>query len=191
MFRHGYHKMMWGLILILIDIRIMGLDIMPDFIGYIMIVSGLGILADQNDFYTKAKPYALILFFLSFFDLFELNRNFLGDFITPTSLVFMAIGSIGTILKLFMYYNICQGIMELSGQQGLNQLKESTFYRWRGYFIFSLLSSILTPFTINFYQGILTSVLVFAYIALFIAELFMISLIKNSRDSVGAIRILQ
>ena len=116
MIRNGFMKIFWGLLFILLDIRIGGIDfILPDFVGYILIASGLGILSPIHPRFAKARTFALIMIFLSLADIVELKQVISqhGNVTFWVNALF-PITTIGAILDLIMVWNICGGIIELS-----------------------------------------------------------------------------
>lgn len=61
----GLGKVFWGYFLILLDFRVNGLDILPDFVGYFLIIAGLAGLSAESVWFGKAKPFAWISLLLS------------------------------------------------------------------------------------------------------------------------------
>ncbi|MDI6880479.1 MAG: hypothetical protein QMC95_16735 [Desulfitobacteriaceae bacterium] len=57
------------------DFRLQQFDMLPDFIGYGMIFYGLQQLAEQDDFFNKAKTPAGLLIFLSLPDFYNANAT--------------------------------------------------------------------------------------------------------------------
>lgn len=55
----GYSKLFWGFLILLLDFRINGFDIIPDLIGYLFISNGLGMLNTWNPHFEQAKKFAL------------------------------------------------------------------------------------------------------------------------------------
>ena len=49
----------YGLILAFIDLNINGLDIIPDWVGYLLMYRGLGQLAAGSGHFTAARPWCL------------------------------------------------------------------------------------------------------------------------------------
>lgn len=58
-----------------LDFRLQQFDMLPDFIGYGMIFYGLQQLAEQDDFFNKAKTPAGLLIFLSLPDFYNANAT--------------------------------------------------------------------------------------------------------------------
>jgi hypothetical protein len=72
--REGFMKIFWGLLFVVLDIRIDSIDfILPDFIGYILIVKGLSLLAPEHRGFRKARVFALIMIFVSIPSIIEMK----------------------------------------------------------------------------------------------------------------------
>lgn len=68
----GFMRIFWGLLFVALDIRFSSIDlILPDFVGYILIASGLSLLAPHNKWFRTARVLAIILIFVSLTTLFE------------------------------------------------------------------------------------------------------------------------
>ena len=68
----GFNRIFWGLLFVVLDIRIDSIDLfLPDFVGYILIVSGLGLLTPHDKWFRRARVMAIIMIFFSLTDLVE------------------------------------------------------------------------------------------------------------------------
>src|SRR5688500_17953095 len=62
----GFKRIFWGLLFVVFDIRISSVDlILPDFVGYIFIVSGLSFLVPHHQWFRTARVLAIIMIFVS------------------------------------------------------------------------------------------------------------------------------
>lgn len=62
----GFTKIFWGLLFVVLDIRIGHLDLLlPDFLGYLAVAWGLGDLARVHPDFRRARPIALVLMIAS------------------------------------------------------------------------------------------------------------------------------
>jgi len=143
----GFRKIFIGL-LFMFDFRINGFDILPDFIGYIFIFSGLALLVDLNHRFETAKKFALPLIVISIFDIFQLNIPIDGFFMNPKTFLFSIIGIMSTILNILMIYNICIGIEERAFELENHDLARLARSRWTLYLIFQI--SFLVLFIFKF-----------------------------------------
>ncbi len=75
--RKAFIRIFWGLLFVLFDITINSVDlILPDFIGYILIVRGLSLLTPEYRSFRKAKVFGIIMIFVSIPSFFEIDANF-------------------------------------------------------------------------------------------------------------------
>lgn len=74
--RVGFIRIFWGLLFVVLDIRINSIDlILPDFIGYILIANGLSLLAPQDRWFRRARLFAIIMAFVSIPSLIEIDSK--------------------------------------------------------------------------------------------------------------------
>ena len=92
----------WGLLLVLIDVRISGFDLFPNFIGYILTAIGCAGLSRLSSRFTHAKTFGWILSILS------LVMYFVG-----TELL-LSFNIVNFALNLGMIWFLFAGIMDLS-----------------------------------------------------------------------------
>ncbi len=128
----GFSKIFWGFIF-LFDFRFNGVDIIPDFIGFILIYFGLQMLAEKNNNFESAKSLAFPLIFISVFDIYHIQKP--GINITTMSWIGLIIGVVFTILNLIMVYRICLGISEMANERSENELATKSMNRWTLYLI--------------------------------------------------------
>jgi hypothetical protein len=72
--REAFVKILWGLLFVVLDIRLESIDlILPDFIGYLLIYQGLGVLAPEHGGFRRARVIAAVMFFASIPNFFEVE----------------------------------------------------------------------------------------------------------------------
>lgn len=70
----GFNRIFWGLLLVVLDLRVNSVDLfLPDFLGYILIASGLGLLVQYDRWFRRARPLAIIMIFVSLTSFYELK----------------------------------------------------------------------------------------------------------------------
>ena len=70
----GFNRIFWGLLFVVLDIRINSIDLfLPDFVGYILIASGLGLLATHDKWFQRARVIAIVMICFSLSDLVEVK----------------------------------------------------------------------------------------------------------------------
>jgi hypothetical protein len=70
--REAFLRYSWGIFFILIDFRIGFLDVLPDFIGFILMWTAIDTLGRQRSGYMRAKPYVILLTLLSLVEIVPL-----------------------------------------------------------------------------------------------------------------------
>lgn len=71
----GLRLAFWGLIFTAINIRIQGFDIVPDVVGYIMVIIGLGRVEKYEEKFSSAKKPAYVLTVLSLINIVQLQTQ--------------------------------------------------------------------------------------------------------------------
>lgn len=150
MYESGYKKIFAGMLLIIFDLNLGFINIFPDFIGYMFIYSGLSILIPQNKFFEKGKMPALILVLLTIKSIIHYpNNNILSGEIHDVRLIPMIIEAAVAVINLYLIYIISKGIYELCKERGFGEYEKSIEFRFKFYFIVSLITLFYVPFSIN------------------------------------------
>ena len=161
MYAKGYKLLFWGMIFLTFNINLGFINILPDFLGYILIYSGLNILSSQHKLFIKGKIYALILILLTIKDvLYDPSSNILAGNNYNTEFIIIIIPTIVTIIKLYLIYILCKGIYDLCKEYGLDELMDRTALSWKIYLIVALIYLAYAPFSINLNYKIRTIILI-------------------------------
>ncbi len=148
MYGEGLSKIFWGFLFIMVDVRIMGFDILPDIVGFILFAIGFGLLASGSDYFVKARSLNVPMIALSIFSIYEAPAQGGGIHLGPFWLLGVLIG-IGTIvLTLMVVYNLFMGIKDLAGQNELQQLADEAEERWKQFWM--LQAAVLAAFVLIF-----------------------------------------
>lgn len=136
-----------GFILVMLDLNFTfgnsHIDILPDFVGYIVMIKGLVEMAEESHFFMETKPYvtgmALYSGFLFFIDITG---------------IYMSLGALTTILallsnfiSLYISYKIVMGVIDMEGKHNSNMNGQKLKSRWTAYAVLNLLAyiSLLIP----------------------------------------------
>ncbi len=138
---NGFGSIFWGF-LFMFDFRIQGVDILPNFIGYLFMYSGLGNLSSYNSEFGNAKKYSIPLVVLSLFSLYQVQNPVGQVMIDPLSLGLFFVGIIVTVLDLLLVYHLCLGIINLAKDQPNDALQELAYHRWKHYLFFKVIFAI-------------------------------------------------
>ena len=141
----GFRKLLWGFMLIFFHIRINGFDLLPDVLGYIIVIIGLGMLASSSGKFETAKWIAIPLAVLSIFTIYVVE----GD----TNNVFNLFGLLYGALQIMLVYFICMGIIDVSMKNNEQEMAELARSRWTLYLVMSIAA--LASFILLFIAPIL------------------------------------
>lgn len=126
----------WAYVFILFDFRINGFDLLPDIVGFLLIVYGLTGLKRYTMAFAAAQKYAIVMTLLSVADVMILYAT--DDVMT----VLLAL--LQTVFSVIMVMNICLGISQLAQNVGLTGLAVSARTRSTVYIIVTIASVLLT-----------------------------------------------
>lgn len=187
MFTQTYNRIFWGFLLVLLDFRIGLVDILPDFIGYIMIGSALTKLVDQHFYFGKAKLPVFALTFLSLGDLIQTpSTNLLERSLSLDNLPLMLIGQITLLFQLYLVFVICKAIYLVAEVSGFTELMTGVKYRWYYYLLSSIAMLVLTPFLFNLPQQAVAILIPLVFIG-FITMLLILGVIRQAAKLLGEI----
>lgn len=163
---------------LILDINIAYINIFPDFIGYILIYSGLDILTPQQKLFERGKIPSVILTILTLKDIWhDPSNNILNGQIADTELILMLISSVVIIFKIYLIYVICDGIYKLCEERELEDLMNKTIAPWKFYFGISVIYLFFLPCSLNLNIEIKTVIFLLLgfvqiCISIFLAQLF-------------------
>ncbi|WP_372629346.1 hypothetical protein [Cohnella sp.] len=146
----AFSRIAWGLALALIDVTINGFDLLPDVVGYGLLMAGLAKLVSRNRMYKLAWNAAAVQLILSVLALLGLTRSgfSLTGGIEP-SLNALALTAAGLAIELAMLYGLCEGIRLDALERNKERLARSA--RNRRHFAFASGAGMLfqLPFQLN------------------------------------------
>ncbi len=179
----GYKKVYWGLIVAIFNFHIGPINILPDFLGYFLISSGLSIIQDEDKhdsfkistiiagaltFYSLMTSILVITGGVGFFNYKILNNNI------------MKIGSTLLIsaLNLVMDFNILSGTKSLLMNVEKSEAAELTDKIQRNYTYLYIIALLLISISFNISNEVfIISVTVY----LIIIRLYFVSIIRRIR----------
>ncbi|MFC4597658.1 hypothetical protein [Cohnella hongkongensis] len=185
--RRAFAQLAWGLGFELIDVKISEFDLLPDVVGYGLIVAGLSKLGLRNARYRWARNAAgalLVLSVLSALGLAQTEYSLTGG-IEPSVNV-LALTGMTLAIELAMYFGICDGIRLDAAERGKMQLAESAGKRWRLAFAAGVVMQLLLPFQLNYSVQEMFPVLLLSATALLISGLSVLFLARRAAREVAA-----
>ncbi|MFD0959654.1 aminoglycoside phosphotransferase family protein [Paenibacillus chungangensis] len=172
--RKGLRSLGYGGLLVLLDFRIGGFDLLPDTIGYLLMASGMfGLNHHQRQFRT-VKWLALLLAvtpFIHFLITFGRHSSLLYTLSVDELIVAQSI----QIVHVVMVYMIFQGLTTITVGTGQSSLLTVVIGRRNGYVAAHALLLFVTPFLLNINDSIVLPLIVLNIIGL-IAELLFVML---------------
>lgn len=180
MYSTGYNKLFEGMLFITFNFNIGPINILPDFVGYMIIYSGLTVLQPQSEMYEKAKVSAIALIMITLKDIISLNGINFWQNLNSFTYIIIILDFIGGILNLYLIYIICKGIISLAEERGLIDLSESAKIRFKVYFVVTVIAIVYSPFSLVISLNI-SKYMLFVYIVGIIAALFIIELFNKCK----------
>lgn len=160
-------KIFWGLIFIFfnysINISNMNLGLIPDFIGYLLMLSGIKELISESEYFSKVRPVLMGMTILSLiFYVFDL----LGMGVTTSAVLVILINIIAVVGSLYSSYMITCGVVDMEKNQHLELAADKLMYKWKVKAMFLILGYLVIFIPIASLICMLVS-LIFSIIYLF------------------------
>lgn len=174
----GYNKIFWGIFIATFNIKLGIIKILPSFIGFMVISSGISSLYRNTNIeaFKKARGFAIITIILTvigefraFSSIEEMNFFVLNEFI----IVFNA------VMEMLMFYKCIEGSIRYLNINNHADLAEINIKKLRFYVIVSIINIILLNFTLVFNITFLSFI---TGIVLIILRIYLMVLIREVRN---------
>ncbi len=187
----GYGMILWGFVFIRLGIKVSGIDIFPDVVGYLLVFKGLEVLVCKDVGFQKAKKLAGILIIMSAIGLvgqvligpahITYVKNLLSNI--PDAIT-VSWGFIEGVLELVMVWYIIGSIIVLASARGLGSLVKAATYLRNIYVGFQAIVYIIFPVLLKCIPSSAARMLIFplAVLSLVIALLVMILIERAGRE---------
>jgi len=176
---------MWGFIFLLVDIRLISFDILPDWIGYLLVAFGcskaFSMTAIRSFRYAQLTAVVLLLSYIAITIVnVSTGQSSTVDLNRPPgySAAFYMVTAAQTIHLLLVFW-ICSATHAYASGHGLSELSAKSRGRWTGYLVCSTAILITTSFIPNGDHSFALIIIPEAIIG-FILELFIINLLLNT-----------
>ncbi|KUO57961.1 MAG: hypothetical protein APF84_16370 [Gracilibacter sp. BRH_c7a] len=170
----GFYLFFWGLLL-QYNIVIKGFDILPDFIGYILIYKGLNALAAQNKYFAIASKITLPLILLSLVNFY--NFQYHQDLLISLVSTLDTLKTIVFALNMYLVYNLCRGTIVVA--EDIDDYLETTIrqrlYVFLGVAAVFLILSVVSLFPFTDVSPTMQALFVLAYLTYLVALLLVAS----------------
>ena len=168
----------YGLVLILLDVKINGVSLIPNFIGYYLVYRGLGHLANESRHFAELKPWCVgmgIYTALTFAaSLFHVRWGSAATVLTLVS----------TVVFLYIHYRLIQGVQDLQVTHPAASLEVSLLQRrFRNFLVIVVAVHLFPLFTKN---GLVIGVLTLGSMVVYI--LFLMTFHRSRQAYYAALR---
>ena len=108
----------FGWLLVFLNFTINGFDILPDFIGYLLIFAGVNKLVEKSPYFSEARIFALVMCMVSFSDLLHLETVTIESE-SLFMLLLMTASILMTFIPVYLMYLITRGVADLEWETGV------------------------------------------------------------------------
>ncbi|NMO97238.1 hypothetical protein [Paenibacillus lemnae] len=178
--RKACNQTAWGLIFLLLDIRIGFLDILPDLIGVILILAGLGRLKQEHTYFSTAWIMTWLLLPLSITEWFIFVDIPLGNGLDQIPAAALVLQVTGALVRLTVLYTICRAVQVMAEKQRKIMLRNAAKLRLQWYLFFEGGWLIVMPFGFNMDANDFTLMFMGFAVGLIASTLAVILLIRKS-----------
>ncbi|UVI31685.1 hypothetical protein [Paenibacillus spongiae] len=141
-----WKQMAWGLLLVIIDIRIVVFDLLPDFIGYLLVSIGASKLMAKDRWRGVVMVTAVILGIMSLIGIFMPSTD--GSGISPFGYAYL-LGMLDGIGHLVIVYGICSLAAARAREEEDEEWAESANGRRTAFLVISGLTMLYNTFIVN------------------------------------------
>jgi len=132
----AFERMFWAF-LFFVDFRIginnVHVDILPDFIGWILMATALGWILQLHSDIKGIRTLTFCLIFLSIFDLIELRKQPTGFSVNISITPLVVIGMIAGILAIIVIWKLCGVIIDMATAVDNLLIKQRADFRRKFY----------------------------------------------------------
>jgi hypothetical protein len=144
----SFRRLGWGFVFTIVDFRIVFFDLMPDFIGYIMIVSALHKMSSIQSVFNKAKWVAIAMIFLAIPQVLMKSNVALSDFSSIPLMLHLYPQALLALHVLLVFW-IFNGLGAMAQQAHQTVLLDSVYIRKILYLVIYISQLIFYPFLLN------------------------------------------
>ena len=179
------NKIFWGSLLVFFNFHINHFDILPNFLGYLVIYIGLTGLMSYSEQFSKAKTYVLILAVVSIPLIYQFEVNITEQVrITTNTYILMAIYLVVAFVQLGFVYHFMRGLLEIAQKAPFSPLEKKTGTVLRFYIILTLGTQIISLliFIPHALDLLLAPIILVLAIVSFVVEIVLLVLIRQFRS---------
>ncbi len=184
MYARGFRLIAFGLLLVLFDIHVFlnngEVDILPDWIGYLLIISGSVALSQSLsvNYFSRAKMPAVLLLAVYLFQVFSKNTIEMNE--TPPFLPIGLFSIITSILSIFLVYYILKGTEQYALERGNSSLVLAAKRDRTVYLIINIVILFSTQLVFVIGSSLLAPIMFLSVISNIVIMLFIIYLLFSA-----------
>lgn len=178
----AFRRLFTGLVIVLLDIRMNTFDILPDAIGFLLIVWALDKLAQHSGHFRKAKGMALVLVVCAIISLFQIFGSEISEItditISQADMGSLVLSFVNGIAQLLMAYFIFEGIQEIVAPFNPTLASAAENRKWF-YVGFYYLFLLIFPWGLNLEGHVIAPFILFFGFIVFVMEILFITLVHR------------
>ncbi|GIO14752.1 hypothetical protein J19TS2_43070 [Cohnella xylanilytica] len=178
--RRAYSQIFWGLLIDLIDFRFNGFDLLPDVIGYALILAGLTKLRPHSRGYRIAWIAAVVLLLLSALQLFGVRGEISLTGGEGPEAGALGLVSLALAANMVFFYGICDGIRQSALERRRLSLAGTARSLWYWNFAIGAMTLFSFPFQLNYEPGVLYLVFLLLALGSFMTGLLLVLLVRRA-----------
>ena len=174
-------KLFWGFFFIYLNFNLNfnqhSLNVLPDFVGYILLLQGARILEDESEFFSQARPFATGMTIYSAI----LWIGALLGVASEANWITQILGIISVIVSLYVSWLLIRGVQELE-ERHMSDLNGGKLMRlWKGLAVVQIAGGVIGLMINLMNVGILAAVtVVLAIVGFVLIVLYLIAWNKSA-----------
>ena len=141
--KNGFHIIFYGMLFVLINIPINGVDILPDFIGYILFAIGYEKLKSKSIYFERVRKFIWLLIAISFVAFYR--SAYMEIEMPDMSMIIpeILLAVITFVFIMLNFYNLFNGIRDIADKKGHLDISSEAVRRWKQIIVLNLLALLL------------------------------------------------
>lgn len=177
---NSYKTIHWGLLILAFNFYLGRVNILPDFLAFILISNGLNKLNIEEMYFYKGKVLARFMGTITLIQyIVDIFTGYSTSNMTIEGVGYFFINNILNIVTLAIIYYILKGIYFEAEKQGLTDFMYNIKNRWNFKFLISVTMMLLSPFIINDGDFILMAMPIVLIMAI-IAQIMVAFVVKRA-----------
>jgi hypothetical protein len=178
--KENFSMLFWGFFLILIEIHIIGVDLLPDPLGYLLIFLGIKGISKNTSVGKKAQALAIGLIFMALPTIFIYQNGKANEFgqnlpLDGWTIYMNALG----LLKISLIFYIFKIMLTIVNERSDQALLKRTTTTFHFYIVIMLCNYFLQSFTMNVGTNMLLGINSIMIVSSMIVEIIFLVLLRR------------